>query len=397
MGHAHRIAFSDSRRWDPLRKLPLAGGAYFRANALRTDVVAAVTADSDLTNGAWTKTRTTNSTATVIVTDAGVATTYLVSQTPTGLAANHSCRIYFESKAGTLTHLACVVGGATAIVHANDGTQHSNTATTTLTSLGDVGGGKYGWTFDVPAALMSAVVVTFYACDAAGATSWTSLGGDTITCTGVVSSQTQVSALGSIAGQVVSLAQATAANRPQVQWTNAALNIYTPVNMDGVAGWYPVLASDKVNDLIKGAYTLVQPYTLMTRFRFATDPTGGNKYVSDGNTVDTAALLFNNTQGKLGFYSGTANVFSTLGAADLVNNHTVALTVAGGVATFYVDGAYNATGTSGNSNPGGLTLFSAANPAVYSDLRMPEYLHCSSALSPAQIAAYHRWAAAVYP
>lgn len=383
--------------FNPLH-LPLA--AYFRASSLRTDVVAAALSPTDISTADWTPSGLTSRTATqMTVANAGLNHMIMASRATMGVAANHPFVLRFDAAAGSLSGLGFTDDATfTDKVKCDDGTVISNDAGTVVTPLGAVGGGYYRFSCAIPALSLGATLGFRALAPGTNVTAWTATGGETISVTNVVVSQTQVSSLGSIAGQVVSLAQATAENRPQVQWYNGT--IYTPVNMDGVAGWRAEIVCDGVNDkMSSGAIAgLTQPYTMFFRGREVV--VSHVSVILDGIVAGAATrstVYYDTTNGRLHLYAG-ADCYCAWSAANMAAEHTYAIEVNNAAPKMFIDGApQSVTGTCGTGVIGGLSICDNANGGNQANVAFNEAAVCTRALTLAEHAALARWENAVNP
>ncbi len=133
------------------------------------------------------------------------------------------------------------------------------------------------------------------------------------------------------------LAQATGLKQPAIQGDGTLL-------FDGL-----------LSQMVASAFTLNQPVTWYARLKLPNNPGAGNRYLFDGNVVNTGVTFFltNRTPNT---YAGA---FGPVGPALTLNTWASLCTVQDGASSVVqVDATSSSTGNMGAANPGGLYLCS---------------------------------------
>jgi hypothetical protein len=380
-----------------LIQLPLA--VYFRANpplaSQRTNVAAAITAPNNFENAAWTKLRLSTSTGNAIICDAFTNTYAVCAQNPIpGMQMNHSYRAYVEVKADTLGGIFFVDAGTTQVIlHGTDGTHSGASAGITVTDLGAVSDGYFAWWIDVPKLTGAWPGCAWYAVNLAWATTFTAVGGERVYVRNIQIWQTNCSALASIKGTAgaVAAAQAGATAQPQVIWYNAGTGLYSPVNMDGVAGWRARMYTDGVNDsMVVALAGLSQPLTIMTSFQLAAG-SQSTPFIFDSITAGHRNVLYGNTgTNAYSMYAGSTRSWAD-SAGDTTATHTIAARFYGASSDLWIDAI--SLGAAQDCNvqvADGLTIGADNTLTLFTNGYYDEISICNGFLLPGAIAAYHR-------
>jgi hypothetical protein len=308
-------------------------------DGLKRFSAAVVTAPNDLTNGAWTKVQCAGTTATQIVTDVGVATTYYVQQISPGWNANRPGQIIFDIKAGTVGYLAAVdiSGNWLVYLNATTGAVVSSAGTGVATAMGAVGGGWFRFRVDISGT--NSAQVLFLASPNGVTYTWSSLGGDTVGVTGVSGSQN------------IAIYQPTAANRPALE-------------QDSAGRFY--MHGDGVNDNLSGLFVIAQPDVVAWTGQL---DALASKYLWDGSAVNTFGAFCDASDTTL---TGIANV-GLAGTVDvLTTTSAVAVTYNGASGEVWQTGRRRASGNIGAVAQGGFTLMSSGSPSAWSASRVYE-------------------------
>lgn len=385
-----RVASSTRIHRDSIEALHLPNLiACFQANPAdptkRTDVAAAVASPNDISTASWATTGTSARTATTFTEDTstGHHNVQTTSGVP-GLQTNHLFTVTVKYQT-TRAWARVNVGGLLCYVKTADATIGTKTFTTASAT-------KDGSTITVTAtgtAPDTYLILTTATAD--NTPSFAGSGTDTFTVVDahIVISQTNVSALGSIAGSAgaVSLAQATPANRPQLLYTNGTL--YSPVP---VAGYRAVLCGDGVNDCLAAAFAgLTQPYTVLARANLTALVTT-RPVVSDVTDLD-GAIYFRPASSAMALYAGTAmpSAYSPTG------NVSLAGVFNGAASSVWANGVQSgSTGNAGTNSASGISLFGTATQGHMVGY-IDEIAIVAGALDANGIGAYHSRCAAIYP
>jgi hypothetical protein len=330
---------------DGFNPLYLPWACYARANALRTDVVATFPAANNIQAAGFSGYRGSAVSASRFVEDNTTGYHLLKTTTvATSLQAYHTWQIKSEitciparpyMRIGTTSHYAWING--------IDGSVYSNTGT--ITSVGPQMGDGY-WPVTVTGGIAIGDEINY--CLAADPTvpSYAGDGVSYFDVRAMVLSQTNVSALSSIAGQLVTLAQAVPANRLQVQWYNASTLTYTPVNMSGVPGWQAKLYCNGIsNRMGVNIGGIVQPYSAIARAKWTDISVSRPLLASDDLT---GGIYYRPASSVLAMYSGTVlpSAYSPVG------NVSVAANFNGASSSMMINGVQSgATGNVGAGNP----------------------------------------------
>jgi hypothetical protein len=205
--------------------------------------------------------------------------------------------------------------------------------------------------------------------------------------------QSQISSLASPYGQT--LTQATAANRPQLLWTNGTL--YSAANMSGTAGWRPVMYGDGVNDFIKGAYSgLSRPFTRLICSRFA-NAYAATEYLYDAATYNSCT--FRRTAAtSLAMDAGGSPIQCAGTLVSGTSMHSFAVVYNGTSSVVYEDGAVISTASGTGTNAAdGLSLFALSNGVLCAAAYVYRVIDVPRIVTAAEAVQWYRYCKANYP
>lgn len=368
--------------------------ALFRASSLRTDVAAAVASPTDISTASWLPTNAT-CTATVLTdTSDGAPATHRVASAAAvpGMQIEHPYIATFDFNTAASNKWAYCGFGVTGTngcrAYFNPATGATGTLANCTAAVSAIAGG-YRLTLTTGTGITGTPTAMVYTASGDGGVTYQGDGTGTLGVTNITVYQTQVSALGSVAGSAgaVSLAQATAANRPQVLWTNGTL--YSPVP---VAGYRPVLYGDGVSDCLAAAFAgLTQPYTVLARANLTALVTT-RPVVSDVSDLD-GGIYFRPASAAMAIYAGTAlqSAYSPTG------NVSLAGVFNGAASSVWANGVQSgSTGNAGTNGASGISLFGTATQGHMVGY-IDEIAIVAGALSPGDIMRAHSFCQSQYP
>jgi hypothetical protein len=291
---------------------------------------------------------------------------------------------------------ALQLGGAAAFINTTTGAAGTASGcTSAVTSVG----GRWRLTMTI-AALATNVNTIIWLATADNQYLYNDVAGTgTVDVTNITVQQTQVSALGSIYGSAgpTSIAQAAAASWPQARWYYPSSGLYSPVNMTGQPGWYPVLSLDGVNDSLAGLFTMpAGPASVFCRWRWSTVPTIAD--IHDGGAGQQLRLFRQTSQSpNLRQYTAGSSAPDAVGPIQNTAWHTTVAVYRTGASGLYFDGVFYPAPNALSPTVTGLTLGSFGGGGNNASIDVAEIGVVGGASDTALATQYTRWSTATYP
>lgn len=316
---------------------------WLRADLGITTVDVAALDPNDVSTGNWSASGLSARTATTITdTNDGAPTLHYVTQTTSGMQANHNATLTVELKAGTKTWAwAACSFGVTAYLNLTTGALGTVTGGSAVVT--DMGSGW--WKIDL-SGTTNGVPIAVGTANGDGGVSYQGNGTGTVQMRNFVVTQRNVSAWADQSGSGNHATQGTAARQP----------LYVPASINGHPALY-FSGSSSADILTTGAFARNQPHSALAVVSWDDFP-AANEYFLDGLALNTAIMRKVPATNEAGTYAGVvlngAVTFSGVPfVASAVFDGANSLVAKDGAATSGSAGVANASGVSIGADGGG--------------------------------------------